>query len=171
MSESDRYPAGEWRRVARSGAGIGVKMTLLYAIVFVLYAVVRSTIALLRWPSPDEGTAATVLATAASLIVAATSITLLALPISAFAGLVTSLVVYWLRPQWRHWSTGRPLTGFAAATVIVLLVQIALLPVIGLTTFRLQAATYIFWLGLPAIIYIGAIGLGEWRNRPFRGLP
>jgi hypothetical protein len=166
MSNNENSPASGWRPAARVGAGIGVKMTLLYAAIFILYAVVRSTLALLAWPSPDAGTAGTVLATASSLTIAAISVTLLVLPISALAGLVASLLVYWLQPRTESQQTPakRPIARFAVAALTALIVQAILLPAVGLHLYTYQAETYIFWFGLPALLYVGAIGFGEWRR-------
>ena len=149
------------------GARIGAKMTALYAAIFLVYAFMRCTIMLLSLPSPDAGTAGTILATTSSLLIATITITLLALAVSMVAGAVTSLMIYWFkqRYKWQIVALEHSLIGFAVAVVMVLLMQLVLLPLAGLYPYSLPAATYIFWFGLPALLYVGVIGIKEWRKR------
>lgn len=173
MMVTSDYSSRSWSQAARHGAGVGVKMTLLYASVFILYAIVRSTIELYSWPAPDAGTISTVLATAASLIVAALAISLLLLPLSALAGIGTSLLLHLLLPRIsRRFSiAGTLVISLVVAFAIADTVQFILLPAAGFQPFALPFETWVFWFGLPTLLYLIVVGVEGGRMRSGSLLP
>lgn len=173
MMVTSGYSSRSWSQAARHGAGAGVKMTLLYASVFILYALIRSTIELYSWPAPDAGTISTVLATAASLIIAALAISLLLLPLSALAGIGTSLLLHLLLPRnSRRFSiAGTLVISLVVAFAIADTVQLILLPAIGFQPFDLPFETWVFWFGLPTLLYVIVIGFEGGRMRSGGLLP
>jgi len=161
------YASRNWRKAARHGAGIGMKMTLLYAVLFILYAIIRSTLELLSFPTPDAGAAGTILATMVSLIIAALGITLLVIPLSALAGMGTSLLLHLLLPRISRRLTmvGTFFISLAAAFAVVDTVQLILLPAVGFKPLDLPFETWIFWFGLPTVLYVIVTGFEGRRLR------
>lgn len=145
-----------WMRAARHGAAIGLRMTLLYAALFIVYAVGRSLVELATLPAPDAGMLRTMLGTAASLVVASLSITVLLLPVSAVAGIVTSLLLHLVLPRagGRFTVSGTLLISFVTAMVIADVVQVGILPALGFAPLSLPFETWLFWFGLPTLIYV-----------------
>jgi hypothetical protein len=156
-----------WKQMARHGAGIGVRMTLLYAALFALYAVVRSIIELASHPGPESGDAATVMATVLSLIVASLAIALLLMPISALAGAAMELLLRWLLPRTgeRLSIVGTLVVGLAVAFAIADAVQLILLPAVGFKPLALPLESWLFWFGLPTLLYIAAAAIEGRRLR------
>lgn len=168
MMTANRTPRN-WKNAARHGAMTGMKMTLLYAGAFTLYAVVRLVMELCVLPAPGSGRMGTVLATAASLITASLAITVVLLPLSALVGMGTSLLLHLVLPQIgsRFSVIGVLAISLAVAFAIADTVQLVLLPAAGFSPLELPFATWIFWFGLPTAIYIIAVGSeGRWlRSR------
>lgn len=165
--QSQSQQERNWKWAARRGAGVGVRMTLLYAALFILYAIVRSTLELLSFPAPDAGTASTILATVVSLIVAALAITLLLIPVSVLAGIVLALLVHLLLPVAGRGFTfiGTLLISLALAFVVADTVQLVLLPAAGFKPLSLPLETWLFWFGLPTLLYVVAAAFEGGRLR------
>lgn len=156
-----------WRQAARHGAGIGVKMALVYTVIFLLYAILRSTLDLLSLPAPDAGTLGTITATVLSLSVAAFAIAALLLPVSALAGTTLSLLLHLLLPQAGRRSAlvGTLVISSAVAFAIADTVQLIVLPAAGFEPLDLPFETWLFWFGLPTLIYIIVAALEGRRLR------
>lgn len=159
------YPSRSWKKVASHGAWTGFRMTLLYAGTFTMYAVIRAILDLYMLPVPDSGRAGTMLATAASLITAALAITLILLPLSVLAGMGTSLLLHLVLPRTSsHFSIiGVLAISLVVAFIVADTVQLILLPAAGFRPLELPLATWLFWFGLPTVLYLVATGFeGRW---------
>lgn len=161
------FPA--WKETARHGAGVGARMTILYASLFLLYALVRSSFELSAMPAPESGTAGTLLATVISLTVATAAIALLLIPLSALVGMGTSLLLRRLLPEIGVAKSlgGTFIISLVVAFAVADTVQFILLPALGFEPLELPFGTWLFWFGIPSVIYIITIGLeGAWlRSR------
>lgn len=149
------------------GAEAGLILALLYALLFVIYAIVRSTIAIVAaGPSRiGQGLAADWV----SLLVSSIDITIVIAVPAALSGMLGAFLVDRLlrvippeviRP-------GRALLGVGTGLAIMLSLHIALGMAFGFSIGLVPAGTYWFWLGVPAVIYVAFCGMLGWR----RGMP
>jgi hypothetical protein len=146
---------------SRIGLGVGVSAALLYAGLFALYAVLRSTVAIVSSGDIDAGMIRTISGSGISLLVATVSLTVVALLPSALLGLLTALGTYaFLRtPRLRS----IPHAGITGGTVTTVLL-IALIAVAGAdlahgAIIRNSPETWWFWVGIPGLVWLlaGAI--------------
>jgi hypothetical protein len=166
------HPTG--RAVARAGAAVGVGLTFAYALTFALYAIVRSSWTIWRWTPPDLGKLEALAANAASIVVASVASAGLLAVVVALLSMGTALVMAWALATWNaHQSTGRAiLMGAATALVVVVVGQFTLSWALGRSLFSFGAATYLFWIGLPSLLYVGAGGvLARWLTQPALATP
>ena len=154
-----------WGRTAWYGAEIGVALSFLYALVFIAYAVVRSTSVLLGTPNPDGGLAGTLIATWAALALPALMIAALAGILAAVIGALTALAARALV----SFGTARPTprraagSGLAVCLVTCLALLLLLMQGFGVAWTPATAETLMFWLIVPLMIYIVAGGLIGWH--------
>jgi hypothetical protein len=154
-----------WREVVQTGALAGVALTYTYALAFLLYATLRATFVLVSMPWPDAGLVGTVIATGASLVapglVLATLLTVPAALLGALAAALVYAVLLWLSAS--HLVTEAPLIGGAVALTVVAMIRLGLVYGLGITVASLTLPTYLFWLGLPAVVYVVAAAIGGGR--------
>lgn len=154
-----------WREVVRTGALAGAALTYVYALAFLLYATLRATFALVTMPWPDAGLLGTIIATSLSLAVPALVLaTLLALP-AAVLGAITAMLVYTVVPRLNaaRSPVQAALMGGAIALAVVAVIQLGLGYGLEVTVASLTLSTYLFWLGLPAVVYVVAAATGGVR--------
>jgi hypothetical protein len=157
-------PVG-WGRTARYGAEAGITLALIYAILFISYAAVRSGLTLLATPDVDAGLLPTVIATWLALALPALALVLIAALPAAAIGALTALV---LRGVLSNLATARTAgRGVAVGATICLGLSLGLL---GLVLNRMEGAwtaavveTLAFWLLLPMVLYTVAGGVAGGR--------
>jgi hypothetical protein len=149
------------------GAEAGLMLALLYALLFVIYAIIRSTIAIVAAAPRQVGQG--LAADWASLLVSSIDIVIvIAVPAALFGMLGAFLVDRLLRaisPEVMR--PGRALRGVGTGLAVMVLLHIALGTAFGFSIGLVPAGTYWFWLGAPAVIYVGFCGMLGWR----RGVP
>lgn len=154
-----------WSRVLWTGAATGFGLALLYSQLFACYAILRSSIEIVAIARGDVNLGGSLLANAMSVALASTASGLLLGPFTAVLGLVTAAIIRPLLARFNHpHETGRALMlGVVASLFIVLLFQISIRLILGHPLARLGSETYLFWLGLPAVVHIAAGAVGAWR--------
>jgi hypothetical protein len=154
-----------WGRTARYGTEAGVALVLLYALLFISYAAVRSGLTLLATPDVDGGLLRIVIATWLALALPALAFAMIcALPAAAIGGLTALLLRGLLSSLGIARTVGR---GVAVGGVACLSLSLGLL---GLALGRIGGAwtpavseTLTFWLFLPMAFYIvaGSVAGGQ----------
>jgi hypothetical protein len=82
--------------------------------------------------------------------------------------MATAIALKWLLAVLNPYGASRRalLIGLLVPFGVVVLLQLALQTALNRPLFDLGGATYLFWFGLPGLVYIGASGLGAlWLNR------
>jgi hypothetical protein len=154
------------RRTLGLGASLGARLALVYGLIFVAVAVVRYGFDLGAAP-PGGSFWSSYTGGAVSLAVASLGITTIMALLTAVLGTVTALcafALYWLV---RRGGAGvEPAAiGMSVAIFFVLLLHLAL-GQMGLWTWSsLLDTTYLFWLGIPALVYVMAalVASRAWR--------
>jgi hypothetical protein len=152
-----------WSAAARLGAKLGAELTVVYALGFAVYASVRA-VADIAPVKPDDALQ-TALAVIVSLLVPIASIGLLMLLIAAMLGAVTALIVYGLLPVFDP--NQQPLRAAAVGGGVTAIIAAALyagaqsLP--GGHFAAVHVETFLFWLALPLLLYVGAGIVGATR--------
>jgi len=151
------------RSAAARGGLAGAGLVFGYAAIFLVYAVLRSSLTLFQ--SLDGGNLAlTLVAYSASLALPALVFACLIAPFAALVGGGTGLLMSWLSARLNP--AGVPARaiwiGSGAALGLALAGLLALRLGLGLSAVRLTWPTYLFWLGVPGAIYIIAGGAGGW---------
>jgi hypothetical protein len=157
--------------IAMRGAGVAVLANGAYTIIFVLYAVVRSSLTLLATTNESAGLAGTLLAVWASLLVPALAIALLLCPLVALLGVITALAIWGASTAWnRQRAPKRAIALGVAICAGVAALLIGLLAAgLGLSGTGRLAEALTFWVGLPLLAYIIAGGAASWElNRRMR---
>jgi hypothetical protein len=148
------------RAAARKGATWGVLLAFAYGLGFCTLGSLRYLFDVSAAP-PDEGFWTHVLGGAVSLTVAALGITLvMALPAAAL-GAVTALLAASADEFWtvRSGVAHGPAAGLIAAAAMLVLLHGALW-ILGLwSPLSFSSTTYLFWLGIPSLLYLFAAGL------------
>lgn len=152
------------RVVARRGALLASKAVAGYGLAFLLLSAVRYTFSVLAAP-PDTGLWATVAAGVTSLalstLVMCLICALVAVPCGALTALAVARLIRWYDLHCPPVSGALIGGGFGLALVCALH---ALLAVNGLwSTASVASPTSLFWLELPALIYVGMCAYGGWQ--------
>jgi hypothetical protein len=148
---------------------MGAGLTFAYALTFALYAVFRSSATIGAVTPPEVDMFGMLAANGASIVIASIATASLLASVMAVLGMSTALIINWLLALWNpHHVSGRAiLIGAVAAFAVVALCQLglhlALEAGLGRSLFSLGAETYLFWVGLPGLLHIGAGALGAWR--------
>lgn len=164
MQLSKHTACPSWFYGPFGGALTAVGLAFAYALVFVVYAIIRSSL-LLGSVSSDAGFGGTLVAYAASLTVAALTIAaLMALP-AAVIGLITAAIVKrsvsWFNPQ--HSASRAIVVGALTCFIIVAVFHVLLQRALGfgMSDVVSNLETYLLWLGFPSLIYIAAGGVAN----------
>jgi hypothetical protein len=167
MMKNSRPSQISWPRAAAYGAEAGAAMALLYALAFIVYAVVRSTINLLATPDADGGLAATLLATWVSLALPALTLGIIFGLLAALVGALTALALKALMSILA--GARSPRGAVAAGVALCLAVSVALFTLLcrslGLAWSPATAETLTFWLVLPLVAYVIAGAAASWQIR------
>jgi hypothetical protein len=165
MQRVGYIPRPTWRYVALRGAAVSVGLTFAYALAFLLYAIVRSSLTLAARVNPDTGLLGTLIATWTSLAIAVLTMASLMAVVAAVLGTATALIVLWLSSVLnpRRVSARAIMIGLVTCLGIALLLNLALQQALSLSWSALVSEAYLFWLGLPSLIYVGAGGVASWQ--------
>ncbi len=143
------------RRVLGLGASLGAGLALVYGLIFIAIALIRYGIDLSAAP-PEGGFWLMVGGGAVSLAVASLGITAIMALVAAVVGMVTAVcaaALYWLAK--RIGAGLHPAAiGAGVAILFVLLLHMALGQMSLWSWSSLLDTTYLFWLGLPALVYV-----------------
>ncbi|MCC6454828.1 MAG: hypothetical protein IT328_07800 [Caldilineaceae bacterium] len=153
-----------WHRVLQTGAQTAIGLTFAYALAFALYAIVRALPAIWITTPAENHLFGTLVANIASITLASLASALLLAPFTMLLGMATAALIEWLFILFnRQFDSRRALfIGLGAAAGFVFLLQLAVQLTIGQPLYNLSVETYIFWLGLPGLIHIGAGVVGAW---------
>lgn len=151
------------RAILRLGASLGGGLALAYGLIFIAVAAVRYGLDLRAAP-PEGSVWLMVGGGALSLAVASLGITAIMALVAAVLGIVTALcaaVLYWLAER-SGADVRPPAIGVGIAILFVLILHIGLRQ-LGLWDWpSLLHTTYLFWLGIPTVVYIlAALGAGR----------
>jgi hypothetical protein len=156
-----------WGRTAWYGAEACVALAFLYALVFIGYAIVRSTLAIVATSSVATGLVGTLIATWAGLALPALVCAALAAIPAALIGALSALSVRALLTLGN--ATPTPRRAAASGIVVCLAVSLALLALLtqglGVTWTPATAATLTFWLLAPLVIYSTVGVVASWQMR------
>ncbi len=155
------------RAAGRLGASLGARLALVYGLLFIAFAVIRYGVDLRAAPA-GGGFWAGYVGGAVSLAVASLGITALMALVAAVLGTATALcaaALYWLAQ--RSGAGVHPAAiGVGVASLFVLLLHLAL-GQMGLWSWSsLLDTTYLFWLGVPTLVYILAALVASRACRP-----
>jgi hypothetical protein len=154
-----------WGRTAWYGAEAGIALTLLYAVAFIGYALVRSTLNLLATPDLDGGLAGTLFATWISMAVPAFVLAATFACLAALLGALTALVLRVLLSDLN--TLHRPRLAIATGIGVCLTISLVLLALLsqglGVTWTSATAEALTFWLILPLVTLVLAGGLASWQ--------
>jgi hypothetical protein len=155
----------DWGRTAWYGAEACVALAFVYTLVFIGYAIVRATFAILATPEIDAGLAATLIATWAGLALPALVVAALAAIPAALIGALTALAIRALLALGDV--TPTPRRAGASGLAVCLVVSLALLALLtqamGVTWTPATAATLTFWLVAPLVLYVIAGTVASWQ--------
>jgi hypothetical protein len=165
MTQSTHAPRIGWGRTAWYGAEAGIALAFLYALAFIGYAIVRSTLNLLAMPNLDGGLASTLVATWVALALPAFVFATLAGILAAIIGALTALALRMLLCQMNaaHTAWRAVAIGIAICLSVSLALLVMLTQGLGATWSPSVAATLTFWLILPLVTYIVAGGVAGWQ--------
>jgi hypothetical protein len=148
-----------------------VGLTFAYALAFLLYAILRSSLTLAATVNPDAGLLYTLIANATSLLIAVLTITFLMVIVTAVLGIITAIAVYGLLSTLNaHKDPSRAvIIGSATCLGVVLLLNLTLQKALGFSWSAMGGEAYLFWLGFPSLIYIVAGGVSSWQLNTWEG--
>lgn len=151
---------------ARSGLRLGFLLALLYSAAFALYAVGRSSWQIAMTLPPDDSLLGTLVANAFALLL---PILVFAFVLGVGAALlqcVTLLLVYGvaavINPHRR--AVGMAGIGLISATLLAAAIQLAVHQSLGSYFDALWPSGYLFWLGLPSLLFVGATTWVSWQQ-------
>ena len=155
-----------WLYGPLGGAALAVGLAFAYALVFIVYATIRSSLLPAR-VQPDAGFFGTAIAYGAALAIATLAITaLMAIP-AAIVGAVTALILKWLlsvlNPQ--HTRRRAIIVGSVICFALTFILHLVFQRALGfaLSDVIANPETYLLWLGFPSLIYIAAGGAASWE--------
>ncbi len=164
MTQPKATRAPTFSRTLKFGAGAGIGLTFIYASMFALYAVCRSSLTIGALTPPDISLFGTLAANAASINLASlATASLLALPM-ALLGMGTAVAIKWFISIFNpnRNSQRAMLIGLAVALGVVLAFQFSMQMLLGRPLNDLGVETYLFWFGLPGVLHMGAGAVGAW---------
>lgn len=147
------------------GAATGLAALLLYVLLFIIYAITRSSLQIIGALGSADGISGTLIANALSIGIAALSVALLLSLIVAPLGGFTMLLAYALAgPLHARSRPGRAaIVGGTTAALVMLAVQGEVWSALGSFRAAFWPSSYLFWLGLPTLLFVAGIALACWR--------
>ncbi len=157
--------------VALRGAVLALAVTLGYALIFWMYAVVRASLTLWDTVNESAGMVGTWLATASALAIATLTIaaifSLLVIPLGAAA----AVAIVWVSEHWNR--TARPSVAVvigALVTGFVAVLFFALIQLAGLQIAWRYWEAWSLWLVVPLVLFVLAGGAASWEWNRERSL-
>jgi hypothetical protein len=164
MKQNTHISRRGWGRTAWYGAEACVALAFLYTLVFIAYAIMRATLAIMATPDIDAGLAGTLIATWVGLALPALVIAALAVIPVALIGALTALAIRALFAL--GGAIPPPRRAVAGGIAVCFAISIALLALLwqgmGVTWAPATAATLTFWLLVPLVLYCIAGGVASW---------
>jgi hypothetical protein len=146
--------------VAGTGAAAGAALTFSYALLFIIYALVRTSAMILGRVEPGVA-GGVLLANGVTIALAALTwaclLTLVTAPIGLLTALALRWLLIWLNPPTRRRAAA--LGGLLAALGVVTL-YLVLQPRAGQYLSLAYRESLLFWFGLPSLMYISAAAWG-----------
>jgi ABC-type spermidine/putrescine transport system permease subunit II len=151
-----------WRRTLQMGALIGAGLTFGYAALFIFYAVMRSSWAIVSAMPPDLNLLGALIANTLALVIASLTIATVFSLFSAVLGVITAATIKALDSRFNPQASVRRamLIALVATTGIVLGIDFLCQSALGRSLNSLGLETYLFWFGLPGLLQIGAAIVG-----------
>ena len=152
----DQTTKWTWQKTARRGAELGAVLSVAYAFLFDAYAIGSGSIG---------NTTDTISANTISVFSQTIPWTVAMLILAALIGALTALLIRTLLPRLNPSSRpGRSmLYGFGITIVVVVLVTLIAAIAGAPMAFNFNPQTYMFWVGLPALLYVAAGAVGAER--------
>jgi hypothetical protein len=162
MARSETWQSLARNHPVRFGARGAMALAFVYAFFFFCYALTRSSIQIVR--AADSDILATLLASGTSMLLSCLGLMLIvlvaAIPLGAVTALLIDRMLWLLRSLRKGWQGA--LLGLGAAVVVQRVVHGLLQTLLNFSPASVPAATYLFWLGLPAAIHVVAAGTAGW---------
>jgi hypothetical protein len=154
-----KHRLGAW-----DGAKIGIVLTFAYALTFAVYAVIRSSVRIQGILQPDEWWGLT-LGNAVTLTFGVIVFALVTAILSALIGALTIVVLKWLLALLKADQSPRKavLIGVVASFACWLTVTLVLQIVSGGRISMAFPETYVFWVGLPGLVFICTCSVISWQ--------
>jgi len=142
--------------IALLGAEMGLMLAVIYGFAFTAYACLRSSLRILDVLAPSDKVFGTLLANAASIVVPLFVVALLLGALAALIQAATAPLVYWLElllnPDLSPLRGA--LIGLVISGLVVFVLDWRLRASKGYLRAILGQSGYVFWFGLPGLIYI-----------------
>ncbi len=154
------------RTVAKFGFKRAIGLTYAYTIIFILYAIVRSSSVILNQLHNEKTLLPTLFANGFSIVISSLSIATLVAIFSALLGMFTALVIYWVikvLSQFDISSINPIVIGFVICLIINLSLQGILFSITGFLWVASSPAAYWFWIGIPSVMHV--LEGGRWATR------
>jgi hypothetical protein len=170
MKQAELTPLRSWGTAVRYGAAVGFSSAIVYGAVATLYIILRSSVQIIGVLTPAEGLWGTLVANALSIVwpclVTMLLLGLLAAVIETVAFLMIyglSLILIGQRSPFRMAAIGFVVSGILALLVNFLVVQ-------GISAYwgAFWPMGYLFWLGLPSLIFIGTTTWLCWQGEIYQ---
>jgi hypothetical protein len=147
----------------RLGITLGARLTLLYAALFLSYAIIRSSFEILI--PADTDLLMTFIANMTTILLSGCALMILILIVVLPCGILTSRLTAWLLPLLppTHTRWQNAAAGVMAAFVIQCVVRVSLYLGFSYSLATMPAATYLFWIGFPSLVHLAAGGVMGWR--------
>ena len=149
----------------RLGAAASLAALLVYVLIFVAYAIARSSLQIIGALDLADGMLGALIANAFSIGIAAISVGLLLSLIVAPLGALTMLLTYAVAGALhaRRNPTRAAIIGGATAFAVMLALTALIWNALGSLQTAFWPSGYLFWLGFPSLFFAAAIALASWR--------
>lgn len=166
MKQWELTPLQSWGTAARYGAAGGFISALVYGAVATLYIMLRSSAYILDVLSPAESLWGTLVANAFSIIWPCLVTTLLIGLLAAIIETVAFLIIYGLSLILNGQRSPLRVAaiGFAVSGSLALLVNFLVAWGISAYWSAFWPMGYLFWLGLPSLIFVGTTTWLCWQE-------
>lgn len=153
-----------WFRTLRTGATTGIVVTSVYAALFALYAILRTSATIAASIPFNMLLLGTLVANAMSIAIVSMAMATLLSVFTACLGMGTAATIRGLDALFNPSKSLQRtmLIGLAATLAIVLIVDFGAQTLLQRSLNSLGVETYLFWFGFPALLHIGAGLLGAW---------
>ena len=172
MTRFNLNPLRAWSAAARYGAAIGFISALAYGALATLYIILRSSLQILGVLSPAEGLLGTWLANAFGVLWPCLVTTVLLGVLAAAIETAGFSIIYGLSLalNGRRSPNRATAIGFLVAGGLAALVNILVVRGIGVYWGAFWPQGYVFWLGLPSLMFVGMTARLCWQGEARRAV-